>query len=339
MKKERYATGLIVILASLILLSPAQASLNTDTITIKVYGTPINLTPALNIKLSFSNPNVAKLAPTSPIFQASGANQLLSEANPNSGVVSVVWDEIIPNHEANITVMLLPGNLMGSTNISVDSVEIAGGIDITDSIVALVDPPSVSNSVGKIITPFGDFTLVDSGRLVAPGTAAIAFKIENKPSILSDTLSATLNGNEVDFSSDRFGISVIDLPQNGGKQVLSLTVSNKNQTQTIHLGDVEVEKGINFGLPPRINRALAINTPGDTKLKISGRKFGVRRFGREKVRVEIVPLDIATTNNNLRRRATKERLSDQSCVPLGSYVNISHPAGTSAKKIIVDGGC
>lgn len=318
-----------------IISSHAKANpLSSDTVTIRVFGTPINLTPALNIKLSFSNPNVAKLDSSKPILEANGVTQLLGESNPESGIISVVWDEIIPNHEAKIIAMLQPGTVMGSTSIKVDKVEIAGGKDITDSIVVLISPSSISNSEGAVITPLGNFTLEDQGRLISPGSAAITFRAENVPS----DITGTLNDSPVEFG-ENIGVAIIDLPENGGKKALFLTVSSKGKSRIIHLGDINVEKGVKVGLPPRITSAIAINDPNDTKLRISGRKFGVKRFGRNDISVKIVPESQKLTNKNLRKRSTRERFENNTCIPDGSYVNISHAAGSAGKRLTVVGEC
>jgi hypothetical protein len=333
----------VIILAGVLLISGISTAkaeilggLSHNEFKIKLFGWPLNLTPALNIELSFSDPEIAKLSTTPPSLKAEGTNLLLSSSDPTSNTVSIVrTGEIIPNQEAEITVKLDPKTVMGATQIRVNKIEAAGGFDITDSVIAQIDPPIITNSNGTVKSELGRFTLIDPGTLTAPGNAAIAFQLEDTPNIIS----ATLNGQQVDFISGTTGIAIIDLPKTKDKSILSLTVNSPGKSKTIHLGDLKIDQGIPVGLPPRIKKAVALNNPGDTQFKLFGRKFGVRRFGKERVAVKVIPTNKATTNNDLKKRKFKERLANKSCIPFGSYVNISHPGGTAAKKIDVVGNC
>ena len=310
-------------------------SLSTDTITMRLFGTPINLTPALNIKVSFTSPDVVNLSNEPPSFQALGASELLTSSDPDSQTISVIWDGTITNNEAKITFMLEPGRVKGLTAIMIDSVETAGGRDITGSIVVLLDKQNIVNSIGTVATSFGDFTLVKPEKLIAPGRAAVIFRAEN----IKDGLSALLNGSSVEFTEDGFGVGIVDLPESGGKLNLTLGLLLAGRSEKINLGTVNIERPGGIGLPPRIDKVLGFNTLGGPKLQIKGRQFGVKRFGRDGVTVEILPSEQVLKNRYLESRSTKGTLRQTRCIKEGAYVNISHEAGTDAKKVTVLGEC
>lgn len=329
-------TLLLIYLSCLTASAEILGGLNQNEFTIKLFGWPLNLTPALNIKLSFSDPGVAKLSSASPSFEAQGTSLLLSSSDVNNNTISILrTEEIIPNNEMKIKVKVDPGLIMGATEITIDKIEAAGGFDITDSIITQIDPPLITNTKGVVISELGSFTLLDPGKLIAPGDAAIAFKIVDTPNIIS----AEVNGNPVDFIGKNTGIAIVDLPKDKSKSILSLTVYAKGKSDTMHLGDLKIDKGISIGLPPRIRKAIAVNEAGNTKFKLIGRKFGIKRFGKDDVDIEVIPINKSTTNDFLKKRSFKDRLTDNSCIPYGSYVNISHPGGTRAKKIDVIGNC
>ncbi len=316
-------------------LAEITGDLNKDTFTIRLLGNLLNQSSALNIKFSFSDPDVAMLSSESPIFQANGAAQLLTSSNPSSNTISVVWDGYIPSNEASITFMLEKGSAMGITTFSIDKVESAYGIDITNNIAIITDKFSVSNSFGSETTSFGKFTLLDPGKLYTPGTAAIAVQAEN----ISPNLTAKLNGKPVILLENNTGVAEIVLPENSNELNFTLEVNSGSEQRLINLGNVKLEKASTRRYPPIIDRAYVINKPGDNKLKVYGRYFGIGRFGRDGVNVEVIPGTSDISNENLRRRSAKDSLGNSDCIPAGSYVNISHPAGTVTKKIKVYGNC
>ena len=330
---------LFLIFGSVICFEKAKAEviggLNRDTVNIKLYGAPINWGSALNIKLLVSNPEAVKLDLAPPVFSAKDAVQLVTASDPQSNTVTVIWDGYISDNEANISFMLKQGTVMGVSEILIDKIELAGGYDITHNVVALLDHNKIVNSFGKEITLFGKFELFDPGKLIAPGTASIAFQAEE----LSPDAAVKLNGKEAQFTENNIGTAQVPLPLNGGSLDLTLNVASGGENKAVKLGKVAVAGSSFREYPPSISRAVALNLDGKTRLILKGRNFGVRRFGKDGVSVQVIPANEKMTNKNLRRQITKERLGDISCIPEGSYVNISHPAGTVTKKIIVRGEC
>ena len=330
---------LFLIFGSVIYFERAKAEviggLDRDTVNIKIYGAPVNWGSALNIKLSINNPDAVKLDLAPPVFSAKDAVQLVTASDPQSNTVTVIWDGYISDNEANISFMLEKGTVMGVAEISVDKIELAGGYDITQNVVVVLDHNKIVNSFGKEITPFGKFELFDPGKLTAPGTASIAFKTEGLP----PGATVKLNGNEVQFTKNNIGVAQMPLPVKGNALDLTLNVISGGENRAVKLGKVSVEGPSFRKYPPGISRAIALNSGGKTRLILKGRNFGVRRFGKEGVSIQVIPANEKMTNKNLRRQVTKERLADISCISEGSYVNISHPAGTVTKKIIVRGQC
>ncbi len=310
--------------------------LNNDTFKIKLYGGPINLAPAVNVKISFSNPNVVSLSSEPPGFYAFGVNKLLTSSDPDNNIISAVWDDVISNDEATIIFMLVPGSVKGFSSVKLEKVETAGGLDITDRIVSVLDKTSVINTAGLVIAEAGEFELLDPGKLISPGKAAIAFRIDN---IKEKSISAKLNGKDVEFVNDKVGIATVDLPTNENTLNLNLSISKQNQSTTINLGSIKIDSGTSNIYPPYIRKAIAVNYPSYTDFQIDGKQFGVRRFGKENTSIQVVPTSTVITNNNLRRRLSRQQLVPTNCIPYGSYVNIAHPAGTTTKKITVIHSC
>lgn len=335
--------GIIFVIALSIMLVVIQqiakaeiiSGLDKDTVTVRIFGSQLNTTNALNLKVLFTNGEAVELSSDSPIFQASGANQLLVSSDPNIGIVTVVWDGYIPSNEAKISFMLEPGTSMGISTVLVDKIESAYGIDITNNVAITLDNSIIVNSFGSETTPLGKFTLLDPGELYTPGVAAIAFETANTPS----NLTARLNGYPVTFLGNGRGVAEVSLPENANDLSFILEVNSNNQKRSVNLGKIKLTKASTRLYPPIIDRAYVYNEAGGNRLKVYGRHFGVGRFGREKVNVEIVPGNPEVSNNNLRRRSTKDHLDNVSCIPMGSYINISHPAGTVTKKINVLGRC
>lgn len=309
-------------------------SLSTDEITIKLFGFPLNLTPAVNIKLNFSNPDVAKLDSTPPIFEALGATKLLTEANPETNTITALWDGFIPNDEITIKAMLAPGAFKGISLIEILKVEAVGGEDITDKIAYTIEPDSLINNEGKVRTILGDFSFLGPEEVTGPGKIAVAFKVENSVG----NLQAKLNNIPVEFTSN-LGITVLNLPREGSDVPLYLEATDGNEDELINLGRLKIIPGISLGLPPRIERAQEIITEEGPKLHIRGRKFGPRRFGHDGTKVEIIPNDLSKNLKKLTRLKINTSPNTQNCLPEGSYVNVSHPAGSDTRKIKVLRGC
>ncbi len=309
--------------------------LSNNTFKITLYGTPINLAPAFNIQLSFSNPEVASLSTEPPEFKALNVHQLITASNPDTNTISAVWDDMIPNNEATITFMLTPGTTKGFSTIKIDKVETARGLDITDSIISVIENPNVINTAGITTTRFGEFTLLDPGKLTSPGKAAIAFRAKNIPG----DVKVTLNGEKVDFINNELGIAVISLLPDNDQLNLNLSILQEDQSTTINLGKLKVDKGTSELYPPHIRQATAINHLNYTDFKIEGKQFGVKRFGKDGTSIQIVPGALPITNDHLRSRRTRQLLNPTDCIPYGSYVNLSHSAGTTTKKISVVNPC
>lgn len=326
---------------SQILFSKASADhtfrgrLMKDTITIRLLGQAVNLGPALNVTLSFGDPEVARLDSSNPAFEGLGVNALLTQSYPESNMVSVVWDDYIVNNEVRIITKLVPLTKAGRTGIKVKKVETVGGRDITDSIVALVEPQEVVAIGIKDSNFLGNIDLIEQGELTAPGKAAVAFEVERIPQA---NVLTRLNGSQVDFIDDNTGVAIVDLPEDGGKLDLELEVSSSVTKEKVNIGTIDVLPSTGPGRRPHVRRAFADNN-GTRKLRIEGRRFGVLRFGRDDTKIEVVPANQDRERINLWKRQARFRLSESECVQEGSYVNVSHPAGTDAKKIIVVGEC
>ena len=281
--KKMFSVSLILLVFSFQLLLPNEVKaqlvggLSSDTITIRIFGIPQEFSGALNVKLSFSNPEVVKLDSSPPLFMALGVNQLLTESDPESSTISVVWDGIILNNEAKITAMLTPGRITGVTNISVEKVEVGGGFDITDRVAIQTDKVAISNSLGSVVSSLGEFTLLEPPKLVSPGRGVISFEASEVPY----NIVAKLNGENVDFINPHLGVAVVDLPDNGGNLPIILEVSTGRQTKVIRLGTVHVESLGGIGFPPQIKKALAANDLAGTQIRIEGDEFGVLRFGKK----------------------------------------------------------
>lgn len=311
------------------------SGLDKDTVTVRIFGAQLNTTNALNLKISFTNGEAVELSSDSPVFQANGATQLLASSDPSTGIVTVVWDGYIPSDEAKISFMLEPGPNMGVSTVLVDRIESAYGIDITNNVAIVLDSSTIVNSYGSEATSLGEFTLLDPGELYTPGIAAIAFEAKNIPS----NLTAKLNGSPVTFLENGRGVAEVSLPDNANDLSFILEANSGNQKRFVNLGKIKLTKASTRLYPPIIDRAYVYNGVNGNRLKVYGRHFGVGRFGKEKVNVEIVPGNSEVSNNNLRRRSAKDELENISCIPLGSYINLSHPAGTVTKKINILGRC
>lgn len=341
MFKRLVSVLLVLVLCSFNSFNSADAQIGSfkgkllgDTLTIRLFGEDVTSAIALKIQLSFSDPDVAHLDLASPKFEANGARELITEADPDTNTITVVWDGDITNNEAKITAMLAPGTKSGRTNISITKVEKAGGVDITDSIVFLVNPKGVAAFELKDSNVLGNISILDPGDLTGPGRAAIAFRTEKDTS----GVIASLNGSPVDFVGSDVGVAIVNLPEDGGNLPLKLNVNSSGYKETVNLGVVSVLAPTPPGNGPHIRRAVAYNE-SLKKLRIEGDRFGVVRFGKENTKITIIPQSQSASRFSLLPRLARVRLGSTQCIPEGSYVNISHPAGTAAKKIQVLGQC
>lgn len=305
-----------------------------DTLTIRLFGEEVSSAIALKIQLSFSDPDVAHLASTQPKFEASGARELLTEADSEKNIISVIWDGDITNNEAKITAMLAPGTKSGRTNILVTKVEKAGGVDITDKIVFLVNPQGVAAFELKDSNVLGNISILDPGELTSPGRAAIAFRAEKNTA----NVIANLNNSPVDFVAGDTGVAIVNLPEEGGNLPLKLSVNFGSYTETVNLGVINISPPAPPRGSPHIRRAVAYND-SLKRLRIEGERFGVVRFGKENTKITLIPQSQSVSRFSLLPRLARVHLSTSQCIPEGSYINISHPAGTASKKITVVGNC
>lgn len=330
---------LLILTVTILFINPSDANeLNKNTINLKLYGAPLNYSTALNIELEFSNPLIAKLGSEAPGFEAIGATKLISEANQSSNKISIIWDGFLEKNELKIIAMVIPGNNEGSTNIRVKKVEIAGGQNITDSIVSIVEPGSLINtSSSGNSSEEGGFTFLGPDSVTGPGKVAVAFKINGRKNFSA----LKLNNSYVDIVENDVGIAVIDLPSSSGNKDLDLSVSylEKSKIKNINIGKLKIKEGIMIGEPPKIFRAYANPYLSTNKLNIRGEKFGIRRFGKENTEIEIVPKDTLIKSNKLTRKRVESDSETHECISRGSYVNIYTPAGTDTKKIDVRNNC
>lgn len=308
---------------------PASDGLDSDSFEIKLENPLLSTASALNIILSFTNPGVASLDPSSPEIETPGLTKLLTSTDINTNTLSIIWSG--SSNEITISGMLLPGQTLGSSDISVVLVELVGGVDITNGTTITVTPSTVTNSEGEVVLGNSQFTLIGPNHAISPGRVAIAINAEN----ISDGVSATINNFPVNFTDSTTGVAIIDLPEGSGNIDLVL---KEDSGEEHNLGVLSVTPGNMIGLPPIIFRAYTVPALKGNKLKLRGRKFGVRRFGRENIDVEIIP---NTREKNFKRLSRKKVDTNgaNNCIERDSYVNISHAAGTYAKKIVVREGC
>ena len=296
----------------------AGGMLSSDTLTITINGQSVNQTSALNVTVAFSDPTVAQLD-TGVTFMGTGAAQLLTDVNATTGVLTAVWSGNITDGVATITGMLKPGTMGGTSMISVTKVEAAGGTDITGSVVATVNPTSVTNSSPTA----GSFALIGPDSAVGPGKVAVAISGLK-------TSGVKLNGAVVDFVSGTVGIAEVTLPSAAGSVDLKVTSGG----MTTSIGTLTVTAG-NGTKPPKVNSARAQNNSTSTILRILG-----QRFPKDTTSVEIVPTDHATSSPiTVKGKVVKAVYSHAECLPNGSYVNVTTPGGTASKKIKVKGSC
>ncbi len=297
-------------------------NLSADTFTVTIDGDALAATNALNVTISFSNPNVVQLD-SGVTFMGTGATQLLTDVNTASNVLTVVWDGAITDNRAVITGMLKAGTQAGTSTISVSKVEASGGNDITTAVLVTVDPTTVTNS-NSAQTDLGTFTLLGPNSVTGPGKAAFAFGVSGA----MGSLSATLNGNPVTFDSgSTVGIAIVDLPASGNLD-LSLVV---NGSTTVDLGTVTVGSG--SGKTPKVRKANAKNNV-PAKLIIRGKNL-------KRATTVVIPESSTRIIEGLKAKKNKVvvKFSADDCIPDGSFVNVSTAGGTGAAKISVKGAC
>ncbi len=296
--------------------------LSADTVTITIDGQALNSTNGANVTLAFGTAGVATVDTAGLTFMGTGATQLLTEVKGN--VLTAAWDGVVSDNKVILTAMLKAGSTGGTSTISVSKVEVAGGTDVTSSVVATVSPNSVTNSGGGS-TSGGSFALIGPTSVVGPGKAAISFSASG----VKEGTEATLNGKHVDFvDSNMVGIAVVKLPSSG-----SLALKLKVGKSEVDLGSVSITAGAG-GSAPKVNSARASNGSSGTVLRIFGQKFTV-----DKTTVELVPTDRVSTSVAAKGKVVKVNYPVSSCIPKGSYVNVTTDNGTAGKKVQVSGSC
>lgn len=298
----------------------AGGNLSADTFTVTITGDSVNTGMALNVTVAFTDSSVVSLD-SGVTFMGTGATQLLTNVDADTGVLSVVWDGAISDNQAVITGMLKPGSMAGTTMINVAKVEASGGIDITDSVAVVVDPDEITNSSSSM-TDVGTFTFIGPSTVTGPGKAAFGFKAEDT----MGTISATLNGATVSFVAPDVGVAIVDLPASGMLDLMLVVGST-----TIDLGDVTVMAGSGTKLP-KVRRASANNRSANTKLTVKGSRLTGGT-------VEIVPTDRTASSETAKGKSIKATYPSSECIPDGSFVNVTTSAGTDARKIKVKGSC
>lgn len=302
-------------------------NLDNDTLTVTITGGEINTSTALNVTITFGDTSIAKLASANPTFMGAGATQLLTASDPDSGVLTVVWDGTITDNVVTITAMLEPGTMAGTTSIGVGKVEAAGGKDITSSVVAQVSPTSVTNSA-EVAGDCGTFALVAPTSVTGPGSAAVGFSVSSGGA----NLSGTLNGSMVTFT-DGAGVGIVDLPSSGNLD-LSLDVMCSAGSDTIDLGSISVTAGSGDKVPVA-RRATAKNRSNETLLRVAGKNFRPP----SDVTFDIIPTTRTADTVKIKSRSIKAEYQSSECIPDGSFVNVTSPAGTDGVRIKVRGDC
>ncbi|GEM_PF-2566734 len=314
----------------------AGGMLSADTFTVTVTGNAVKQTNALNVTVAFSDSTVATLA-TGVSFMGTGATQLLTDVNVGTGVLTAVWDGSITDGVATITGMLAAGSMGGRTNLAVTKVEAAGGTDITTNVVAQVAPTSVTNSSTTASSDCGTFVLVAPSSATGSGKVAVAFTIKTD----KKDLSATLNSKKVDIvtttqGKPNVGFAILDLPSMGDDLALSLSAMCNGMTVSADLGKISVKAG-DGGKGPKVASAAVSNTGSASRLVVRGSNF--LNASKNSTTVTILPTDRKASKTRINKSNAKLTYPVGECIPRGSYVNLTTPSGTDAKKIKVGGSC
>jgi trimeric autotransporter adhesin len=311
-------------------------TLDNDTVTIQIAGAEVGATNALNVTLAFGNSSIVSLDAAAPSVSGMGITQLLTTADAATGVIGVVWDGTSSDNSVTITAMLKAGATGGTTSVGVAKVEAAGSIDITSNVAISVNPEEVTNgsgssssSTGGVAGDCGTFTLVSpNNALVGPGTAAVGVQVENGGA----NLSATINGEAVDFVSSSKGVAIVDLPSSGSLD-LSLSASCDAGNATASLGSLDVAAATSEKAPSVKRASAKLNTKkGIQTLTATGKNL-------KDGSAEIVPTDREADSVRASGKRVRAAYLEANCIPSGSYVNVTTAGGTSAAEIRVMGDC
>lgn len=311
-------------------------NLDNDTVTITITGDAVNTTSALNVTLAFGDTSIAGLDSAAPTFSANGATQLLTSADPATGVVSAVWNGNVSDGVVTLTAMLAPGANAGTTTIGVSKVEAAGGADITGNVVAQVNPSSVTNSA-TAAGDCGSFTLLAPDTVTRPGNTAVGFRIDNP----GTNISGTVNGSELDVISVNGGAAIVSIPDSGDL-TLNVDVTCTEGSSTFSLGPIPVTDGVAGARQPEIRggnkSARVVNKANVSNLTIRARR---RSFAKDATTVEIIPTDKNPNVVKAKRGRVMSKYDPAECIPDGSYANVVTDGGTDARKLRVRGmaGC
>jgi hypothetical protein len=313
--------------------SGVPGNLDADTITVTITGEAVNTGNALNVTIAFGDSSIATLASDNPTFAGTGATQLLTATDTATGVLTAVWDGTVTDNTVVLTAMLDAGATAGTTTVGVGKVEAAGGVDITDSVVAQVDPPSVTNGAGASGANCGTFGLLaPTGSIVGPGQAAVIFQTLESASPLQ---SASLNGVMAQIISDtpELCAAIVDLPSSGDLD-LSLVVNCDAGSDTVSLGSIMVTAG-DGGKLPKVRRAKVKNKKNKTTLRVAAKRLKPP----SDVTFDIIPTTKTANKVRVKGKSIKANYDTSECIPDGSFINVSSPSGTDAREIKVMGSC
>jgi len=312
--------------------STGGGALTPDTFTIMITGEAIKQTSALNVTVAFGDSSIATLDTAGITVTGTGISQLLIDASASTNVISAVWSGTSTDGSVTISGMLKPGTMGGTTTFGVAKVEASGGTDISANVATVVDPTSITNgssSGGSSSSGVGSFALVAPSSVTGPGKAAVAFSATG----VATGTTATLNGAKVTFAdSNSVGTAIVDVPDSGSLD-LSLVVMSGGSSTTVDLGSVTVTAG-DGGKAPKISGATARNSSAATKLTVKGSKFVT-----DVTTAVIIPTNKTATTTTVTGMSVKATYDVADCIPKGSFVNVSTPSGTAAKKLKVKGTC
>ena len=111
-----------------------------DSYSINLSGDALNTVTAINITTSVAG-NSTKLKP-GVTFKANGASHILSDFNPSTGVISLVWSGNITDGKLTVSGKINPVSVL--PQLTITRVEGAGGKDITGEVTALIKAESSS---------------------------------------------------------------------------------------------------------------------------------------------------------------------------------------------------
>ncbi|GEM_PF-3393698 len=111
-----------------------------DSYSINLSGNVLNTVTAINITTSVAG-NSTKLKP-GVTFKANGASLILSDVNPSTGVISLVWSGNITDGKLTVSGKINPVSTL--PQLTITRIEAAGGKDITGEVTALIKAASPS---------------------------------------------------------------------------------------------------------------------------------------------------------------------------------------------------